>query len=106
MSKPRRFSPLAIPRLTTFLVLGLGLFLLAFGSGAFVTIETGNVGVDRTLGKINMVERPAGLSFKLPFITSVTEFSAKDFTPGGPPRRPSRLRWSPMIPRRRTPPQG
>ena len=80
MSTSRRISLPKTPRFTTLLFVGAAVFVLALFSGLFVTIETGNVGVDRTLGKIDMKERPAGLSFKLPFITSVSEFSAKEIT--------------------------
>ena len=42
------------------------------------TIETGNVGVERTFGRVNLEETQQGLNWKLPFITSVTEFSSKE----------------------------
>ncbi len=42
------------------------------------TVETGNVSVERTLGKVNHEEQLQGLNFKLPFLTSKQEFSAKE----------------------------
>ena len=42
------------------------------------TIETGNVGVERTLGKVNHEEQQQGLRFKLPLLTTALEFSAKE----------------------------
>ncbi len=42
------------------------------------TVETGNVAVERTLGKVNHEEMLQGLNFKLPFLTNRVEFSAKE----------------------------
>lgn len=42
------------------------------------TVETGNVAVERTLGKVNHEEMLQGLNFKLPFLTNRIEFSAKE----------------------------
>jgi regulator of protease activity HflC (stomatin/prohibitin superfamily) len=42
------------------------------------TVETGNVSVERTLGKINHEEQLQGLNFKMPMLTSKQEFSAKE----------------------------
>ncbi|MDH3588577.1 MAG: SPFH domain-containing protein [Gammaproteobacteria bacterium] len=64
-------------------VVGLGL-LAVFGfiilSGSFYIIETGHVGVERTLGKVDMLENQAGVHFKLPILTQQYEFSAKEIT--------------------------
>jgi regulator of protease activity HflC (stomatin/prohibitin superfamily) len=49
---------------------------VAFASA--YTVESGNVAVERTLGKVNHEEQEQGLNFKLPFITSSLEFSAKE----------------------------
>jgi regulator of protease activity HflC (stomatin/prohibitin superfamily) len=49
---------------------------LAFMSA--YTVETGNVSVERTLGKINHEEQLQGLNFKMPMLTSKQEFSAKE----------------------------
>lgn len=67
----RRALPLAV------IVVALVIALLTV-TGAFVVIETGHVGVDRTLGTIDMDERAPGLSLKLPFFTRVMETSAKE----------------------------
>jgi regulator of protease activity HflC (stomatin/prohibitin superfamily) len=42
------------------------------------TVETGNVAVERTLGKVNHEEQEQGLNFKMPFLTNSMEFSAKE----------------------------
>ncbi|MFM2288401.1 MAG: hypothetical protein RL684_1544 [Pseudomonadota bacterium] len=42
------------------------------------TIDTGNVGVTRTLGVVSPTEVGPGLHVRLPFITDVREFSAKE----------------------------
>ncbi len=54
---------------------------VAIGVIAFMsayTVETGNVAVERTLGKIDHEERLQGLNFKMPFLTSKQEFSSKE----------------------------
>ena len=50
--------------------------MIAFS--AAYTVETGNVAVERTLGKVNHEEQLQGLNFKMPFLTSKQEFSAKE----------------------------
>ena len=42
------------------------------------TVETGNVAVERTLGKVDHEEKGQGLNFKMPFLTNSLEFSAKE----------------------------
>ncbi|MDH5456300.1 MAG: hypothetical protein OEY37_09525, partial [Gammaproteobacteria bacterium] len=42
------------------------------------TVESGNVAVERTLGKVNHEEQLQGLNFKMPFLTTSIEFSAKE----------------------------
>jgi len=42
------------------------------------TIQTGNVGIKTTLGLISPDEVQPGVYFKLPLISTVQEFSAKD----------------------------
>ena len=42
------------------------------------TVESGNVAVERTLGKVNHEEQGQGLNFKMPFLTTSIEFSAKE----------------------------
>ena len=41
-------------------------------------METGNVSVERTFGKVDHEEQQQGLNFKLPFLTTALEFSAKE----------------------------
>ena len=53
-------------------LIGVTAFMSAY------TVETGNVSVERTLGKVNHEEQLQGLNFKLPFLTSKQEFSAKE----------------------------
>ncbi len=50
--------------------------LIAFMSA--YTVETGNVSVERTFGKVNHEEQLQGLNFKMPFLTTAMEFSAKE----------------------------
>ncbi len=42
------------------------------------TVETGNVAVERTLGKVNHEEFGEGLQFRMPLLTAALEFSAKE----------------------------
>lgn len=53
-------------------VIGLGL------SGCVGTIETGDVGIRTTLGKVSQDEIEPGLYFAIPGISRVQEFSAKE----------------------------
>ena len=53
-------------------IVGVVAFMSAY------TVETGNVAVERTLGKVNHEEQLQGLNFKMPFLTSRQEFSAKE----------------------------
>ncbi len=54
--------------------------LLAVSSLYFtvVLIESGNVGVRKTLGKVNPEEATPGVNFKLPAVTQITEFVGKE----------------------------
>ena len=54
------------------ILLGTVIFMSAY------TVETGNVAVERTLGKVNHEEQGQGLNFKMPFVTNALEFSAKE----------------------------
>jgi regulator of protease activity HflC (stomatin/prohibitin superfamily) len=45
---------------------------------SWYTIESGNVGVERTLGTVGLDEVQPGLNWKLPLVTTVTEYSAKE----------------------------
>lgn len=54
---------------------------IVFGVVGFMsayTVETGNVAVERTLGKVDHEEQGQGLNFKMPFLTKSMEFSAKE----------------------------
>jgi regulator of protease activity HflC (stomatin/prohibitin superfamily) len=42
------------------------------------TVETGNVAVERTFGKVDHEEKGQGLNFKMPLLTNSIEFSAKE----------------------------
>ena len=42
------------------------------------TVESGNVAIERTLGKVNHEEVGQGLNFKMPMLTDALEFSAKE----------------------------
>ena len=41
------------------------------------TVDTGNVAVEKTLGKVDLEEKTEGIQFKMPFLTSAREYSAK-----------------------------
>ena len=60
----------------------LGLVLAAVAIGTLLAsvyvIETGNVGVKKTLGEISPEEIGSGIHLKMPLITSVAEYSAKE----------------------------
>jgi regulator of protease activity HflC (stomatin/prohibitin superfamily) len=65
----------AMPRLP--LIVG-GIVLLVVLWGASYTIDSGNVGVTKTLGNVSPEEVGPGLHFRLPIMTEVREFSAKE----------------------------
>ena len=46
--------------------------------GSFYVVDTGHVGVERTLGKVDLQETAPGMNFKLPLLTQAYEFSAKE----------------------------
>ena len=56
------------------------LVILVAASAYFgvVLIESGNVGVRKTLGKVNLEEASPGLNLRIPAITQVTEFVGKE----------------------------
>jgi len=51
---------------------------LVFLYFTIVLIESGNVGVRKTLGKVNQEEATPGLNLKLPLVTRITEFVGKE----------------------------
>lgn len=57
-------------------VIILLIVIVLFSAG--YTIETGHVGVTRTLGSVSLEEVGPGFHLKLPFLTQVREFSAKE----------------------------
>jgi len=61
---------------------GAGFTLVAlsftFLLGSFYVVDTGHVGVERTLGRVDLTETEPGLNFKLPLLTQSYEFSAKE----------------------------
>lgn len=65
-------------------VRSVGTFILlvtlsvVLGFSSFYVVDTGHVGVERTLGRVDLLETEPGMNFKLPFFTSSYEFSAKE----------------------------
>ena len=54
------------------------LLLVTFLFFSVVLIESGNVGVRKTLGKVNPEEVSPGLNFRVPAVTQITEFVGKE----------------------------
>ena len=63
-------------RSATTVLLGILVVTLLFFS--IVLIESGNVGVRKTLGKVNPEEVSPGLNFRVPVVTRMTEFVGKE----------------------------
>jgi len=61
-----------------FLALVLAIFLLGFLISMVIVIETGNVGVRKTLGDIDPEEVGPGIHLRMPLVTSIEEYSAKE----------------------------
>src|SRR5262250_2765174 len=61
-----------VPTLLVVIVAVVALFSTAY------TVETGNVAVKKTLGTVDLDEVTAGFHLRLPFLTQVREFSAKE----------------------------
>ena len=53
-------------------------FAVTFLFGSFYVVDTGHVGVERTLGKVDLTETEPGMNFKMPLLTTAYEFSAKE----------------------------
>ena len=51
---------------------------VTFLFGSFYVVDTGHVGVERTLGKVDLIETEPGMNFKMPLLTQAYEFSAKE----------------------------
>ena len=56
----------------------VAVFIGIVGFMSAYTVETGNVAVERTLGRVDHDENGQGLNFKMPFVTNSLEFSAKE----------------------------
>jgi len=56
----------------------ISILVITFLYFTVVLIESGNVGVRKTLGKINPEEVSPGLNIKLPVVTRITEFVGKE----------------------------
>jgi len=56
----------------------ISILVITFLYFTIVLIESGNVGVRKTLGKVNPDEITPGLNFKLPLVTRITEFVGKE----------------------------
>lgn len=74
-SPPFRRPPLR--KGVTFLLLA-GIAAFVFG-GAYI-VDTGNVAVEKTLGRVDLEEVGEGMHWRVPFLTHVTEYSAKTIT--------------------------
>ena len=72
MSRIRVKNTMQIKAIIIAVVVGIVAFMSAY------TVETGNVAVERTLGKVDHDEKGQGLNFKMPFVTNSLEFSAKE----------------------------
>jgi regulator of protease activity HflC (stomatin/prohibitin superfamily) len=68
----RRGPNLAFPTIL------LMVFALVALWGSYYIVDTNNVGVEKTLGKVNMQETTAGVNLKMPFLTKRYEFTAKE----------------------------
>lgn len=68
------------PRGLGWVVSGAAFVMLTatFLFGSFYVVDTGHVGVERTLGKVDLLETEPGMNFKLPLLTTAYEFSAKE----------------------------
>jgi regulator of protease activity HflC (stomatin/prohibitin superfamily) len=59
-------------------IIAVAILIGLIGFMSAYTVETGNVAVERTLGKVDHEEKGQGLNFKMPFLTNSLEFSAKE----------------------------
>ena len=72
-----RFSP-SRGSISIGLAVLLGVLAITLLVFSIVVIESGNVGVKKTLGKVQSEEIMPGLSLRLPVITTITEFVGKE----------------------------
>ena len=54
------------------------LLIVSFFYFTIVLIESGNVGIRKTLGKVNPEEATPGMNLKVPVVTQITEFVGKE----------------------------
>ena len=76
MRKPGYPGEIRVMRSATTVFLSVLVITLLFFS--IVLIESGNVGVRKTLGKVSPEEVTPGLNLKAPMITQITEFVGKE----------------------------
>lgn len=76
MSYPNRSAISGILRVIGIGMLAVPLFIFLYS--AVVLIESGNVGIKKTLGKVNPEEVTPGMNLRLPIVTSITEFVGKE----------------------------
>jgi len=60
------------------LFIALLVAVAAIAVNSWYVVDTGHVAVEKTMGNVDLNEVPAGLNWKLPFITTKYEFSAKE----------------------------
>ena len=72
MPRPRVKITMQIKALVALVLVCAIAFMSAY------TVETGNVAVERTFGKVDHEEKGQGLNFKMPLLTNSIEFSAKE----------------------------
>ena len=72
MPRPRVKIIMQIKALVALVLICAVAFMSAY------TVETGNVAVERTFGKVDHEEKGQGLNFKMPLLTNSIEFSAKE----------------------------
>lgn len=56
----------------------VAIFSVTLITSSFYVVDTGHVGVERTLGKVDLLETEPGMNFKMPFLTRAYEFTAKE----------------------------
>lgn len=76
MSSTSRSAVSGILRIMGIALLAIPVFIFLYSS--VVLIESGNVGIKKTLGKVNPEEVTPGMNLRLPIVTSITEFVGKE----------------------------
>lgn len=62
----------------TVFIIAFGIIITAIVGSSFYVVDSGNVAVEKTMGSVNMQEIGPGLNWKIPILTTVYEFSAKE----------------------------